>query len=214
MSDARLRDLARLSDQTLAISDEASLLRARCAAGQLETLRLQAAARLEYPPAVMALEGTDPPSLADCLVALGKEAVLRWGASLVRAALPLWDETHTDQRPRAALAVVEQWIRARPGPERDQARSAAQGQIVILAGVAHAAGTAPNQDEAWVFRAAVALLAVVWESNRNLAHAFEEAMLVAAGMPQPHLILERAAQEFVPWLLGGQLAVLEEARPQ
>jgi hypothetical protein len=211
MSDHKLRELERRLQQTLSVENEAAYLRARRDAGRLSAVRLQAAARLDYPPALMALDNTEPPSLEECLVSLGKEAVLRWGAALVRAGLPHWEATHVDLRPRAALAVVDRWIVGGPGEDRDQARSDAQQQIVALAGPAHAAAVGPNDDEGWVFRAVVALLAVVWESQRNLEAAFRQAMLVASGIPEPNALIEAAAMEFVPWLLGDRLHCLSDA---
>lgn len=211
MSDTKLRELERRVRQDASVENEGAYLRARVEAGRLELTRLQAAARLHYPPALWALDGTEPPSLGECLDTLGREALLRWGAALVRAALPIWEGSHADSRPREALAIVDRWIAGAPGPQRDGARSEAQQAIVSLANVAHAAATDPNEDEGWVFRAVVALLAVVWTSNRKVASEFEQAMLVIAHMPQPYANIDAARVEFVRWLLGDRLHCMEAA---
>lgn len=212
MSDRRLREAERLLAQIASVEHEAAYLRARRDAGLLPLVRLQAAARLEYPPALLALDGTEPPTLGEGILSLGKEAALRWSAAIVRASLPTWEATHADPRPRAALAIVDRWIAATPGRERGQARRDAQRLSATLIGVAHAAGEDPqDQGEAWVFRAAVVLLGAVAEDKRGLRRAFDETMLIACGIPEPNTLLQAAAQEFVPWLLGDRLHCLEQS---
>ena len=208
MSDQKLRELERRWRETGSLEDEVSLLRERVRTGRLPLLRLQAAARLEYPPATTALDNQAAPSLEEALTELGKEAWVRLGRATLRAGLPDWDGVSADRRPHEALAIVNSWLTCRSA--RDQARRQA-GEFMREAQYVAGAAPAVHGPAGWVLRVALAVASTVWSTNRRVASQTEKALLVAAarGDDEPDGGVEhglrhlRAVQEdLVPWLLG------------
>lgn len=208
MSDSKLRELERRAHETGSNDDVSALLRERVRAGRLPLLRLQMAARLGYPPATIALDDTEAPSLEEGLNELGKEAQVRFGRALLRSGLEVWDETSMDRGPHEALAIADLWL---TNPERrDEARSRAKS---FTGREQYKAGAAPGRQggSGWVLRVAIGVMLVVWSTKRTAARHMLAATKLTAGVGQEdpdagvaagQRALEAVQVELVAWLLG------------
>jgi len=120
--DERLRRLERAFRASGAAEDEAEWLRERVRRGELDPARLDAAAALGHPAALLASGRGDEPLRA--LERLGPTALGRAAVAAAELVLPVWEGAFArDPRPRLAVAAARAWTLCPCTPHLQEARA-------------------------------------------------------------------------------------------
>jgi len=205
VSDADLRALERRFRETGSVEDEAAWLIALVQAGEVEQSRLESAAALSHPAALVAtlrqpLELTTVSGLVDQVD--GDEAQIRSALAALRTSWVAWETVWRGYPPgvkafMSRLNAIEDWVVC-PCDDHQLRVERALGARVFIA-LEHVLMRAGEVDEGLIELGEGIVLG--WSDERASACL----SYAAAGVNGPAFgsqVLEPTKSELVPWLLG------------